>query len=240
MTDKSIFDPNKEDSAWINYRSKFSDVYDESNYKEGLQSWAMNSSHRLLEKNISTSCKFSQVLEIGAGTGEHLRHVKHDFDSYLLTDHDQKALDVAKNKLEQVQSRGCFKFSKTNGYKLDYKSNSFDRTIATHVLEHIPNPHLAIKEWARVTKNNGVLSILIPTDPGIAWRLGRKIGPRRNALKQGIAYDYVMAREHVNSCVNLLALLKHYFPQAEESWWPFKLPSVDANLFVAINVIIKK
>ena len=119
--------------------------------------------------------------------------------------------------------------------------NTFDRTIATHVLEHIPNPHLAIKEWTRITKAGGVLSILIPTDPGLLWRLSRRLGPRRNAIKQGIAYDYIMAREHVNSCTNLLALLRHYFQNTNESWWPLSIiRSVDMNLFVALNIIKDK
>jgi SAM-dependent methyltransferase len=99
---------------------------------------------------------------------------------------------------------------------------------------------LALKEWFRVLKPGGVLSILIPTDPGLAWRLGRNLGPRKNAIKQGIAYDYVMAREHVNSCNNLIAILRHYFPKAEEAWWPTPIPSIDLNLFFAFHTVIDK
>jgi phosphatidylethanolamine/phosphatidyl-N-methylethanolamine N-methyltransferase len=127
-----------------------------------------------------------------------------------------------------------------SGEGLSYDNNSFDRLIATHVLEHIYQPHLALKEWRRVLKNGGVLSILIPTDPGIAWRLGRHLGPRKNAIAQGIAYDYVIAREHVNSCNNLIALLRHYFPEHTESWWPFPIPSIDLNLFFVFHAVIKK
>ena len=101
-----------------------------------------------------------------------------------------------------------------------------------------PSTYLALKEWHRVLKPGGILSILIPTDPGVAWRVGRSLGPRKNALQQGIAYDYVMAREHVNSCTNLMAILRHYFPHSEERWWPFLIPSVDLNLFVALHAKI--
>jgi phosphatidylethanolamine/phosphatidyl-N-methylethanolamine N-methyltransferase len=95
---------------------------------------------------------------------------------------------------------------------LSYANNSFDSLIATHVLEHMYQPQLVLQEWRRVLKNGGVLSILIPTDPGMAWRLGRHFWPRKNVIAQGITYDYVMSREHVNSCNNLIALLRHYFP----------------------------
>jgi len=85
-----------------------------------------------------------------------------------------------------------------------------------------------------------VLSILIPTDPGVAWRLGRHFGPRRNAISLGIPYDYVMAREHVNSCNNLIALIRHYFPNRNEAWWPFHVPSIDLNLFYSCNAVVNK
>lgn len=101
-------------------------------------------------------------------------------------------------------------------------------------------PHLALKEWRRVLKHGGVISILIPTDPGLAWRLGRHFGPRKNAIARGIAYDYVMAREHVNSCNNLIALLRHYFPGSKEAWWPFPIASIDLNLFFAFHATVDK
>ena len=74
----------------------------------------------------------------------------------------------------------------------------------------------------------------------MAWRLGRHFGPRKNAIAQGIAYDYVMAREHVNSCNNLIAILRHYFPESKEAWWPFPIPSIDLNLFFAFHATLDK
>lgn len=230
---------SNEDQAWIDYRARFADVYDSSNYSSPLQSAVMRASHRLAEKKFQERNHFSRVLEIGAGTGEHLAFVRHGFDQYVLTDLDSKTLDVAKSKLDGKHG-GKLAFEIQSGEGLYYTENSFDRLIATHVLEHIYKPHLALKEWERVLKNGGVLSILIPTDPGVAWRLGRHLGPRKNAIAQGIAYDYVMAREHVNSCNNLIALLRHYFPDHAEVWWPFPIPSIDLNLFFVFHALINK
>lgn len=229
----------KEDQAWLDFRTKFADVYDESNYASPLQSALMRASHRLVERRFQKCEHFSKVLEIGAGTGEHLRYVRHDFDQYVLTDRDEKTLEVAKRKLITKLNNKLL-FEMQNGEKLSYANDSFDRLIATHVLEHIYQPHLAIKEWARVVKHGGILSVLIPTDPGIAWRMGRHLGPRKKAIAQGIAYDYVMAREHVNSCNNLIALLRHYFPNRTEAWWPFPIPSIDLNLFFVCHAVVNK
>ncbi len=226
-----------EDPAWLDYRARFADVYDASNYSSPLQSAVMRASHRLSEKKFDENSYFSKVLEIGAGTGEHLPFVKHRFDQYVLTDLDEKTLEVAKQKLA---GNNKLSFEKQSGEGLSYADNSFDRLIASHVLEHIYQPHLVLKEWRRVVKNGGIISVLIPTDPGMAWRLGRHLGPRKNAIAQGIAYDYVMAREHVNSCTNLIALLRHYFPERTETWWPTPIPSVDLNLFFAVHLSVNK
>ena len=228
-----------EDKAWIEYREKFSEVYDESNYSSSLRSLLMRASHKLVEKAFDNETYFGRVLEVGAGTGEHFRFVRHGFEEYTLTDLDPRTLEVAKTKLAGISS-SKLTFEAQTGSKLAYPDNTFDRIVATHVLEHIYQPHLALKEWRRVLKHGGVISILIPTDPGMAWRLGRHFGPRKNAIAQGIQYDYVMAREHVNSCNNLIAILRHYFAASQEAWWPIPMPSIDLNLFFSFHATIDK
>ena len=228
-----------EDKAWIEWREKFSEVYDNANYSGSLQSLVMRASHQLVERSFDTQTHFRRVIEVGAGTGEHLQFVRHGFDEYTLSDLDPKPLEFAKSKLAGSSSRGKVTFEVQTGSELAYPDNTFDRLVATHVLEHIYQPHVALKEWRRVIKQGGVMSILIPTDPGVAWRLGRQFA-RSHAIAQGIAYDYVMAREHVNSCNNLIAFLRHYFPDSQEAWWPFPIPSVDLNLFFVFHATIDK
>ncbi len=228
-----------EDQAWLDYRARFADVYDDSNYASPIQSAVMRAGHRLAEKQFQQSDHFSRVLEIGSGTGEHLGFVQHGFDQYVLSDMDAKTLEISKGKLSGKFDTKLL-FETQRGERLTYTDNTFDRLIATHVLEHIYQPHLALKEWVRVVKDGGVLTVLIPTDPGFAWRLGRHLGPRRNAIAQGVAYDYVMAREHVNSCNNLIALLQYYFSDRTEAWWPLPIPSIDLNLFFVCHAVVKK
>lgn len=228
-----------EDPAWIEYRRHFSEMYDHANYSSPLQAMVMRAGHRLIEKDYGVIDHFAKVLEIGAGTGEHLPFINHSFNEYTLSDLDQKTLEVAQKKLS-AHSKKNLTYDVQSGNQLSYPDNSFDRVIASHVLEHIYHPHLALKEWIRVLKPGGTLSILIPTDPGMAWRFSRHLGPRRNAVAQGIAYDYIMAREHVNSCNNLIAILRHYFQHASERWWPTPLPSIDINLFFSFNAVLDK
>jgi ubiquinone/menaquinone biosynthesis C-methylase UbiE len=228
-----------EDQAWLDYRQRFAGVYDQANYCSPLQASVMRAGHRLAEKPFGPETHFGRVLEIGAGTGEHYAFIRHSTDQYMLTDSDPQALAVARHKLADA-NLDKVAFELQTAQQLTHPEQSFDRVIATHVLEHINQPHLVLKEWRRVVKDGGTLTVLLPTDPGIAWRLGRRLGPRRKAIAQGIAYDYVMAREHVNSCTNLIALLRHYFPSSLEAWWPFPIPSVDLNLFFAFHAVVRR
>lgn len=218
-----------EDKEWLDYSENYySTTYDTTMYKSSFTSRPMSAGHARLEKQFSEDTYFENVLEVGAGTGEHLKHVKHKFGQYILSDTDQKILDIAKKK---HQYRENIIYAVGQAEKLSYENESFDRIIASHVLEHIYMPHLAIKEWRRLLKPKGVLSIIIPTDPGIAWQIARHLGTRRTLLKAGLPYDYIMAREHVNPCHNLIPLLRHYFPQNKECWWPFPFASINMNYF---------
>ena len=228
---------DEKDIEWAAIRQKFYGTYDERSYTNSLQSIVMRAGHKFSEKPFSKKERFDRVLEIGAGTGQHLPFVRHQFSEYILSDMDTETLSVAKEKYSKWP-RKKLSFQILSGDKLPYKDQFFDRLIAAHVLEHIYYPHKILQEWQRVIKYNGVLSILIPTDPGLVWRLGQKFGPRSRANDLDIPYDYVNAREHVNSCNNLIAILRHYFPGAKEAWWPTRIPSVDLNLFFIAHITV--
>lgn len=60
-------------------------------------------------------------------------------------------------------------FDKTADIKSDiqdmpFESNSQSLIICNHVLEHVPNVQIALKELYRILKNDGLLEISVPTD----------------------------------------------------------------------------
>lgn len=57
-------------------------------------------------------------------------------------------------------------FETQNGAELSYEDNSFDRLIATHVLEHVYQPHPVLKEWRRVVKMTAYFPSLSPQTRG--------------------------------------------------------------------------
>lgn len=227
------------DEAWENYRARFSDVYDDSNYSRSLQSGIMAAGHRLVEASFGADARFENVLEVGAGTGQHLDFVRHGFSQYTLADNDPSVLALASERL-RGKHEGRLMFSCQEAGRLDFPDNTFDRLIATHVWEHVQEPYAVLKEWGRVLKNGGTLSVLIPSDPGLLWRIGRMLGPRRQAQARGIPYDFIMAREHVNSSNNLVAIFRYCFGDEGEAWWPLRVRSIDLNLFISLQARVVK
>ena len=206
--------------------------YQDENYGKSLAGNILRRSHSLLENTFSEKDFFPSVLEVGCGLGFHAQFVKHRFDSYLMTDAFPKMLVPAK----QNNVADCFSFLPTPAESLPFADKSFDRVIASHVLEHLYRPHEVLREWDRVIKDGGVLSLILPCDPGFGWRLGRMFGPRKRGIKRGFPYDYMMAREHVNPINNLVSLIRYYFDDIQEKWWPFRVPVIDINLLYIVNI----
>jgi len=83
-----------------------------------------------------------------------------------------------------------------------------------------------------------VISLILPCDPGLAWRIGRRISStRRMALRKGLPYEYLIAREHVNPIGNLVSIIRYHFDKIYELWWPLRIPLTDANLLYEVHII---
>jgi ubiquinone/menaquinone biosynthesis C-methylase UbiE len=225
----------KDDPDHESYLRRWSESYERANYDSGLSGLFLTKSHEWAERPFGPNAFFGKVLEVGAGTGIHLRHVRHAFDEYWMTDLNLPFLERAAAS-DRPRVKGEVRIDRQDAASLTFPEDTFDRLIATHVLEHLPEPHRVLREWTRVLKPGGTLSLLLPCDPGMAWRLGRAVGSRGKFVKAGIDYDYWMAREHINPINNLIAFVRHYFSDVRESWLPLGIPSMDLNLFYIAHV----
>lgn len=213
------------------YELSYIHSYDTNNTEQTLAGSFLQKSHRLLEQTLPKVGDLRRVLEVGAGSGHHLPYVSNDFQRYVMTDGSEEMLNIARKKFCVEVSSDSLVLEKQDATSLSYPDDSFDRLIATHVLEHLPNPVSVLREWNRVVRPGGIISIVLPCDPGFLWRLGRHLGPRRNAKKLGLAYDYLQAAEHINSIFNLVVFIRHHFESLDELWYPTRIPSPDLNLF---------
>ena len=133
-------------------------------------------------------------------------------------------------------------YSTYNGKKLNFKNNFFDRIIISQTLEHILDFEIFLNEMMRVLKYGCVISIASPCDNGFLWRFGRYLLKKTyNKFKKinSLEYDYLVAKEHVNTIFQILAILRKKFTIVEEVYLPFKIKIIDLNL-IHICHIMKK
>ena len=215
------------------YLRQWSALYEKNNYDQGLAGYFLGKSHEWSERQFSAEDHFKKVLEVGAGTGIHIKSVRHRFDTYIISDLN----DVFLDKIDlPVELQGKVLTAREDATSLSFDDASFDRVIGAHVLEHLYQPHVVLREWVRVLKPGGVLSLILPCDPGVAWRLGRRLFARGKFIEAGMDYDYWMAREHVNPLNNLVSLVRYYFNDINEQWLPLRVPSMDLNLFYIAHI----
>ena len=189
--------------------------------------------HRNLEKFKSEEV-YSKILEIGAGTAPHLPYIKHKFQHYYVAETSDFAIDYLKKA-------GLEKVIKYDGKNLPFEESFFDRIIISHVLEHVNNPEEFIMEMMSKLKKGGILSISLPTDPGLLWRASRNmikiLSLNRSQKLSDMEYDYVNSIEHINSIFNLRAIIKyHYRNNIQETFLPFRIRLPDINLYYNVHI----
>ena len=206
-----------------------------SHLYSGLLGYLMNYCHKKLEI-FKKKNNYDKILEIGAGSAPHLKYLTHSYNEYHIAETSDYASDFFKQNLNNK-----IKFTKYDGKKLPYDNAYFDRIIISHCLEHILSPEEFIFEMMSKLKKGGVLSISLPTDPGIAWRLGRMFirlfSIKRTYNISGEEYEYINATEHVNSIFNLISIIRYHFKGAiDERFYPFLIKSPDLNLFYNVQI----
>lgn len=183
---------------------------------------------------------FLHTLEIGAGLGEHLH--------YETLSEQQKqnyvALELRENMAAKIKEQHPDIISLVGDCqkKLPFADNHFDRILAIHVLEHLPDLPATIREMHRLcNKNTGFFSIVIPCEGGLAYSVARKISAQRifeKRYKQ--PYKWFIEREHLNKPNEIFAELNPYFYIEHRSFFPFSIPSIHMNLCVGATLRPRK
>jgi SAM-dependent methyltransferase len=177
------------------------------------------------------------TLEIGAGLGEHIKYEPVNSQSYT-------AMELREDLAKEIQRR--YPEVKTIvgdcQEKINAGDGSFDRILAIHVLEHLPNLPAALNEIKRVLNpSKGKFIVVIPCEGGIAYNLARDISARKIFEKKyNEKYDWFVKTEHINYPEEILEELNKLFTIQKVSYFPLKIPSVSLNLCIGLVLISKK
>lgn len=220
---------NPEDYYCLHYDQ----ILDDS--KRGLFGQIVRLSHKTLESGLGKTKYFENVLELGAGSGKHYRYVKHAFDSYVESDIRPKS----KSHLDNSQdSRMVFRVLDAQTLE-GIEDSSVDRLIATCVLIHLSNPHLALKEWRRVVKKKeGCITLYLPCEPGLVLRMARYLTTVRSAKKLGLDHLSFHYNEHRYHYLYLKRSIDEVFFRDSITWkrFPFFWGSWNFNLWVICKI----
>ena len=83
--------------------------------------------------------------------------------------------------------------------ELGFPDEFFERILAIHVLEHLPNLPATIAEAYRVCAKDGVFSVVIPCEGGLAYGLARRLSAPahfKNAGTKPILQQVPAKRDH--------------------------------------------
>lgn len=186
--------------------------------------------HRLLESG-ETDRHYARVLEVGANRGEHLAFVRHPWSEYVM-------LDLV-DRIEGALPPGA-RFVNGDAQALPFSDAHFDRTVMTCVLHHLTDPEQAMAELRRVTRPSGRISVLLPTDPGIAYRAVRALTSGQRARRSGVTRQQRLshAREHRNHFASLLIMLRSVFAadDVDVRYFPLPVPTWNLNLLTVVSI----
>ena len=184
--------------------------------------------HRYAARTVRPGLK---TLDVGAGLGEHLEFEDGRAGQYV-------ALELRPEMAKEIETRYPYVTTVTGSVEggLDLPDNEFDRILAIHVLEHLPNLPAALAEADRLLKTGGVLSIVLPCEGGFAYTLGRQMTTQRwFERRYGTSFDPFIKSEHVNVVPEIVEELDRRFLRQHSAWFPFKVPTVHANVCVGFT-----
>lgn len=94
------------------------------------------------------------VLEVGAGTGRLWTHVDHAGRGLRLT-----LTDFSTAMCRQLRTVAGARVCRCDATALPFRDAGFDTVVANHMLYHLDDPGLALREFARVLRPGGWLAV---------------------------------------------------------------------------------
>jgi SAM-dependent methyltransferase len=174
-----------------------------------------------------------RTLEIGAGSGAHLRYEDVTRQEYVAVEIRPELANKIRSSFPDVQviAADC-------QTRLDFPDEAFDRVLAIHVLEHLPDLPKALDQAKRLLKPGGAFCTVVPCEGGLMYRLARNVSARRVFEKRyGQSYDWLVASEHINRPDEIIEELEKRFSLQQSSYFPLLIPCVQSNLVIGLTYV---
>jgi SAM-dependent methyltransferase len=174
-----------------------------------------------------------RTLDIGAGLGEHLRYEDLSAQEYHAVElRDDMAVAIRRDFPSVVTVvADCQE-------RMPYEDGAFDRALAVHVLEHLPNLPAALDEIRRLLRPGGVLSVVIPCEGGLVYGLGRRVTTQRTFERRyKTSYRWHIESDHVNQAREVIREIHRHFQVTDATYHPARVPLIDLNVLVGLTCV---
>lgn len=206
--------------------------------RSGLTGKIFSVSNRMIEQSFKSNEHFPKILELGATGHYHTPFVKCSFDEYHLT--DLNPINPSKSPVndDRILTR---QLDASN--LRDEQSDSYDRLIATCLVLHLGNLEQVLREWRRVTKTGGFVSIYVHCEPGLLLRFLRTIVQVRKRRKNGGSNFYAFVySEHASHYLHVKHVIRRVFENdhVKHEFFPFKFLTWNFNFWKIYTIKIEK
>lgn len=182
-----------------------------------LESW--------MHRKISALQNGGNVLEIGAGTLNHLQYEKHH-SSYDII---EPFTELYSGKPELQGIRNIYRDISDIP-----EGTHYGRIISVATLEHLTELPDALAASCKLLSKDGVFQAGIPSEGGFLWGATWRASVGLNfRIKTGLDYGELMRHEHVNRADEIIQLVRHFFHEVRISRFP--LPHGHLSLYAYIE-----
>jgi SAM-dependent methyltransferase len=187
-------------------------------------------------RSVGPSKSPEQILEVGPGPTSAIRKLMTKTDAYRCCECDPHFCEVLRQQLgaERVI---CADIQR----RVPIESEVFDRVVAAHILEHLPDLPAALDEVSRLMKPDGVFDVIIPCEGSPLYTLGRVFTSARTFRRHfGSGFYEIMRAEHVNTAGEIVDELERRFRLEHKKYFPFPSGRVGTSINVLAGFRLRK
>ena len=222
--------PVLDDPSWKEWLARDLDFY-LANQRSSVGLTVNRAGYAIVEK---VDLEGKNVLEIGPGAIEHIRHWKGRPRYWVNYDIRPNLLEIAAKRIESTGVAHREVIADSGSKTLPFESDLFDVVFTFYALEHIFPLDNHLQEIARVLRPGGSLAGAIPCEGGLFWGLGRFFTSRRWLRKHTtIDPNRLICWEHPNFADFVLNRLTALFDRQTVNFWPLKIRLIDVNLIAS-------
>lgn len=126
----------------------------EQSYYQDREGWPDFRTEVAAIVRLARLSRNSSTLEVGCGGGELLSHLRRHAGRAV-------GVDLSIHGLRMSREKGALAAAAL-AERLPFRDHAFDAIVGQHLIEHLPDPVGALREWRRVLRPGGTLVLITP------------------------------------------------------------------------------